>query len=282
MVAFRSFAANLVAGDTNGVDDVFARDETPPRVRDPYANAVAPSSAAIVNGSRALGAPDGRDAAIVGLLGGQATFDMGEFEEGTGDLVVSYGGLTVQWTTTVSFLDARGRAISSSPLLFTLGANQTGNVTFRGRAPYRSVRFTAGLLQAFGLDAVRATSIVNSGSARRFLMSSVPINVPPRASTRRRCVVLGVAVAAAGAGAAFAAPQAHAVDLLTCGGTVVTGYSPPLRDVPQPVTTSTRTLYQPCVNVNDLLEFRTGISEATFGPSVRSCSSRLAASPGRS
>lgn len=163
VVAFRSFATDLVADDINEVDDMFVRDDSPPDPpvpADPYADAVAPSSAAIVNGSRVLGAPDGRRASIVGILGGQATFDMGAGEEGTGDLTVYYGGLTLQWTTTVSFLDGRGRTISSGPLLFTLGANQTGTVTFRGRTPYRYVRFTAGLLQAFGLDAVRAASIV--------------------------------------------------------------------------------------------------------------------------
>lgn len=161
-IAFRSAATNLVADDTNGVDDIFLRDVTPPPPPgDPYADAVAPSSAAILNGSNALGAPDGRRATIIGLLGGHATFDMGAGEEGTGDLTVSYGGLTLQWTTTVSFLDGRGRTISSGPLTFAIGLGSfTAVVPFRGRTPYRYVRFSAGLLQKFGLDAVRAASIV--------------------------------------------------------------------------------------------------------------------------
>lgn len=112
-------------------------------------------------------------------------------------------------------------------------------------------------------------------------MSSVPVNGPFPAAMRRRCVALGVALAATGGGAALAAPQAEAVDLLTCGGTVATSYSPPLTDTPQPVTTSTTTLYQPCVNVTNPLEFRTGISAATFGPSERSCQSLLRVLPGR-
>lgn len=161
-IAFRSAATNLVAGDTNGVQDVFLREDVPPPPPDPYADAVAPSTALIVNGSKALGAPDGQRAKIVGVLGGHATFDMGAGEEGTGDLTVSYGGIALQWTTTVSFLDARGAVIASGPMTFALGIGPfTRVVAFRGRTPYRYVRFSSGLLQTFGLDAVRAASIVS-------------------------------------------------------------------------------------------------------------------------
>ncbi|WP_375757316.1 hypothetical protein [Corallococcus exercitus] len=56
---------------------------------DPYADAVASgTTATVLNASAALGAPDGQAATLLGLLNTALVLDLGQGEEGTGDLRV--------------------------------------------------------------------------------------------------------------------------------------------------------------------------------------------------
>jgi hypothetical protein len=89
---------------------------------------------------------------------------MGAGEEGTGDLKVYYAGLSAQVATTVDFMDASGRVISSSQLqLVDLGAGAHVAVVQYSAAPtpYRFVRLRGKLLASFGVDAVEAVSVVS-------------------------------------------------------------------------------------------------------------------------
>lgn len=71
------------------------------------------------------------------------------------------------------------------------------------------------------------------------------------------------------------APGAHAATVLTCGAAEVTSFSPGLTNTPQPTTTTTSSYYQPCVNVTNPLELRTGTGLSVSGPASRSCTSLL-------
>src|SRR5690606_7197635 len=69
---------------------------------DPYADAVGPgSSALILNPANAVGAPDGNLVTMVAILENPLVLDMGDGEEGTGDLIVYYGGLAAALAPTV-------------------------------------------------------------------------------------------------------------------------------------------------------------------------------------
>lgn len=97
-----------------------------------------------------------------------------------------------------------------------------------------------------------------------------------RAAARMLAATCGVAGALA-----LTAPSANALDLITCGGSEIATYSPPLSDTPQQVAVRTDALYQPCVNALDLLEFRTGVSSGSIGATTRTCSDLFTTRPGQ-
>ncbi|AEI65024.1 cysteine-rich repeat-containing protein [Corallococcus macrosporus] len=83
---------------------------------DPYADAVASgTTATVLNASAARGAPDGQVATLLGLLNTALVLDLGQGEEGTGDLRVYYQGLSLALVAQVDFLKADGTFIGSSP-----------------------------------------------------------------------------------------------------------------------------------------------------------------------
>jgi hypothetical protein len=90
--------------------------------------------------------------------------DLGAGEEGTGNLKVHYRGLSAQLATTVDFLDAAGRVISSGQLNLvdvSSGAH-IALVNYSTKpTPYRFVRLRGKLLASFGVDAVEAVSVVS-------------------------------------------------------------------------------------------------------------------------
>ena len=158
VAGFESGAANLVPGDDNATFDVFVH-AFPGADADPYADAIGPGTNAVVlNGSTALGAPDGQLATVVGLLGGRIVLDLGAGEEGIGNLVIHYGGLNVGVATTVDLLDANSAVVGSAPVrLVQLGVGTHTAVVPHAGAPYRYVRVNAGVLQTIDLDAVQAS-----------------------------------------------------------------------------------------------------------------------------
>ncbi|MFY1826098.1 Ig-like domain-containing protein [Myxococcus fulvus] len=126
---------------------------------DPYADAVgADTNAAVLNASAALGAPDGRAATLLGLLNAALVLDLGQGEEGTGDLRVYYQGLSLALVAQVDFLKADGTFVVSSPLhLVELGlGTHIAVARYPGNVPYRYVRLK-GALAVYLVDAVETS-----------------------------------------------------------------------------------------------------------------------------
>ncbi|MCE9672855.1 Ig-like domain-containing protein [Myxococcus stipitatus] len=127
---------------------------------DPYADAVASgTTATVLNASAALGAPDGQAATLLGLLNTALVLDLGQGEEGTGDLRVYYQGLSLALVAQVDFLKADGTFIGSSPLhLVELGlGTHIAVATYPGNVPYRYVRLRGTVLALYLVDAVETS-----------------------------------------------------------------------------------------------------------------------------
>ena len=128
---------------------------------DSYADAVASgTTASVLHPSRALGAPDGQVATVLGLRNPALVLDLGQGEEGTGDLRVHYRGLNVPLVAQVDFLKADGRTpIRSSPLRMVEPGPGTHVAVARysGSEPYRYVRLRGVLLALYQVDAVETS-----------------------------------------------------------------------------------------------------------------------------
>ncbi|RKI33261.1 DUF4215 domain-containing protein [Corallococcus sp. AB004] len=133
---------------------------------DPYADAVVSSTtAAVLNASAALGAPDGQAATMLSVLNSALVLDLGQGEEGTGDLRVYYQGLTLALVAQVDFLMADGTFIGSSTLhLKELGlGTHIAVATYPGNVPYRYVRLRGAVLALYLVDAVETSLRVFCG-----------------------------------------------------------------------------------------------------------------------
>lgn len=154
---------------------------------DPWADAVHAQSG-VTNAGNAIGAANG-NFAYLPLLGASITLDMGEDEEGTGNLVVHYGNLlSVGLASQVEFLDQNLNAISSSSLLLSLGLGtfQTTVPYSAAPTPYRYVRIS-GLVSVCaslpltncGIDAVQAVSYITE----TYTPTSTPSHTPTASYT---------------------------------------------------------------------------------------------------
>ncbi|SEM40238.1 hypothetical protein SAMN05444354_11655 [Stigmatella aurantiaca] len=136
-------------------------EESPPSSL--YANASPlEQNAQVLNAENALGPPDETSATVLGLIHASLVLDMGEGEEGTGDLRVYYSGVSIGLATQVEFLKADGSVISRSLLQLAKirGGNEVAAVKYKNTGiPYRYVRLSGGLLSAYQVDAVMAVSI---------------------------------------------------------------------------------------------------------------------------
>ncbi|WP_342379818.1 Ig-like domain-containing protein [Myxococcus stipitatus] len=127
---------------------------------DPYADAVAPgTTATVLNAGAAVGAPNGQAATLLSLLNSALVLDLGQGEEGTGDLRVYYQGLSLALVAQVDFLKADGTYIGSSSLhLVELGVGtHVAVATYSGNVPYRYVRLKGSLLAVYLVDAVETS-----------------------------------------------------------------------------------------------------------------------------
>ncbi|AFE04905.1 EGF domain-containing protein [Corallococcus coralloides DSM 2259] len=127
---------------------------------DPYADAVVSSTtAAVLNASAALGAPDGQATTMLSVLNSALVLDLGQGEEGTGDLRVYYQGLTLALVAQVDFLKADGTFIGSSTLhLKELGlGTHIAVATYPGNVPYRYVRLRGAVLALYLVDVVETS-----------------------------------------------------------------------------------------------------------------------------
>lgn len=132
---------------------------------DPHADAAtaSPDISVIIAPDNALGEPDDNLALIIGI-GASLRLDMGDGEEGTGDLTVYYGGLEVSLLGgQASFLDENENLITTESFnLLEIGAGtHTVSISYdyaaHGYTAYRYVTFT-GLLDIFGIDAIETAS----------------------------------------------------------------------------------------------------------------------------
>ncbi|ADO75301.1 uncharacterized protein STAUR_7546 [Stigmatella aurantiaca DW4/3-1] len=135
---------------------------------DPYANAIGPgTSSPVLGADSALGGPDEQSAIVLGLLNTALVLDMGEGEEGTGDLSVYYSGVSIGIVTHVDFLRTDGSLISSGLLHLAKirGGKQVTDVAYSAApTPYRYVRLRGLLAVPYAVDAVEAASIVTQGA----------------------------------------------------------------------------------------------------------------------
>ncbi len=113
---------------------------------DPYADAIDDStSAMIMLPDAAVGAPDGNAATVGGVGDQHFVLDMGANEEGTGDLVVHYLGMTSSAEPTIVFLDANRQVLATYtlPMLDTTAGPHQLTVPYAATLPpYRFVRFS--------------------------------------------------------------------------------------------------------------------------------------------
>ncbi len=128
---------------------------------DPYADAIDDTTTGmIVMPSAALGAPDGRAATVGGVGDQHFVLDMGANEEGTGNLVVHYLGLTSAAAPTIVFLDANRQVLATHalPMLDTTAGRHQLTVPYAATLPpYRYVRLST-TMGMYNLDAIAATT----------------------------------------------------------------------------------------------------------------------------
>ncbi|MCL5997363.1 MAG: hypothetical protein M1546_15090, partial [Chloroflexi bacterium] len=110
----------------------------------------------ILNADNAIGAPDATYVTILGLLGNSLVLDMGEGEEGTGDLTLYYGTLPAQISPTVQLLDSSSNVlVQQSVLLDVAVVSGTAVIPYTGTTPYRYVQLNS-ILSVYQVDAVEA------------------------------------------------------------------------------------------------------------------------------
>ena len=110
----------------------------------------------ILNANNTIGAPDATYATFLGLLGNSLVLDMGEGEEGTGDLTLYYGALPVQISPTVQLLDSSSNVlVQQSVLLDVAVVSGTVVIPYTGTTPYRYVQLNS-ILSLYQVDAVEA------------------------------------------------------------------------------------------------------------------------------
>lgn len=125
-----------------------------------YADAVdAMTGRAVVNTTHVLNAPKGPFSFVAGVLGNHVVLDMGDGQDGMGDLRVTYRGLLLGSAINVEFLDANHQLIATSLLNVVglgFGSSDTGTVVYPDApTPYRYVRLVA-LARQYEIDAVEA------------------------------------------------------------------------------------------------------------------------------
>ncbi len=130
---------------------------------DVYADAVYATSVATYASENSLGAPDGVYADFRDELA-YVTLDMGEDEEGTGDLTFTSQVLEYGAAWQVEFLDADLATLQSSSGNFGLYESET-TVAYAETKPYRYVKVICLTNKLWRLDAIEAASVVEAEEA---------------------------------------------------------------------------------------------------------------------
>ena len=159
----------------------------PPLPADPYADAgqVSGTTCPALLGSSAnaaTGAPDGVLATLGVGLDCTLLLDLGNKEEGLGDLTIYYSGTAhIGAAVTVSLLDANGNVLTSTNNLLDLSLTPgalTTTLGYTGTVPYRYVAFSnlvnIGVLSAGIVDAVQAQYYNGSDSDGDGVITNCP------------------------------------------------------------------------------------------------------------
>ena len=127
---------------------------------DPYVDAVASGTTAmVVDPGNLLGAPDGQVATVNGQLGRRIVLDLGEGEEGVGDLLVYFNGRTLSEQTQLYFLTAGGATVATKTLTMIGLGPRVAHVSNTSPTPYRFIRIDAGTAQVFTFDAIETAAL---------------------------------------------------------------------------------------------------------------------------
>ena len=126
---------------------------------DSYADFVVSDTSSFLGSDSALGAPDNRYADDING-GGTLTLDMGEGEEGLGDLTVYYAILDVQAQITFKLFDSENNELLSyggpAPL------DNTWVIPYDGETPYRYVSIWNSGTKTIRIDAIESEFLVDN------------------------------------------------------------------------------------------------------------------------
>jgi hypothetical protein len=144
----------LVVGMSVANKPVFAQESA----ADPYADAVVAGSDKFLSSESSLGAPDFIFSDNISG-GGTLTLDMGDGEEGLGDLTLHYAVLNPQVQITFTLYDSSNNVLLTSGSMAPL--SNVWIVPYDGEIPYRYVSIWNSSTKTIRIDAVEAESYIN-------------------------------------------------------------------------------------------------------------------------
>ena len=156
-----------------GLSPAIVRAET---TLDPYADSVKATSVFTYAAENSVGAPDGVYAEFHERLG-SVSLDMGEGEEGSGNLTMTYQILSYGAAYSVEFLNADETVLQTTSASFPIYSTET-TVAYDG-VPYRYVRIACTTDQLWKLDAIEAESYAEPADEQTTGGDSGAIAEPP-------------------------------------------------------------------------------------------------------
>lgn len=123
---------------------------------DAYANSLLTYGGNVLTPGRAVGAPDGAYADFI-ATDGTITFDLGESEEGTGNVILHYYLLNYGATPYISLLRENQTTITTLGNILPTATTEV-EYTYTGSEAYRYVRVTTLTDHAWKLDAIEVTA----------------------------------------------------------------------------------------------------------------------------
>lgn len=130
---------------------------------DQYADEALGTSTSVYRPSNAIGAPDGAYADFQDTLA-SVTLDMGEGEEGLGDLTLTYRIYELGAAYRVELMDADSNVLQNTSGTFSISSTVL-TVPYSGTTSYRYVKVTCVENEQWSLDAITAASVAESVAA---------------------------------------------------------------------------------------------------------------------
>lgn len=131
---------------------------------DPYVDALAPANEVpVADPANLTGPPDDRFATVSGRFARFLVLDLGEGEDGVGDLDVRFHQPpgTLAQTMDVHFLDSGGQHLGQGQLIMIGTGTRTTTVANPSTRPYRYLKILTGL-QTARFDSLRAESMAST------------------------------------------------------------------------------------------------------------------------